>query len=53
MNFSEALDKLKEGCAISREGWNGKGMYIFGVKGDAVKWQSMTDTAILKMKILR
>ena len=37
MNFSEALDKLKEGCAISHEGWNGKGMYIFGVKGDAVK----------------
>lgn len=37
MKFSEALDKLKECCAISREGWNGKGMYIFGVKGDAVK----------------
>ena len=28
MNFSEALDRLKAGDAVSRKGWNGKGMFI-------------------------
>lgn len=28
MNFSEALNKLKEGLKIARAGWNGKGMWI-------------------------
>lgn len=29
MNFSEALNRLKKGAKISREGWNGKGMYLW------------------------
>ena len=29
MNFSEALDKLKAGYAISRKGWNGANMFIY------------------------
>lgn len=33
MNFSEALIKIKNGDKVSREGWNGKGMFIFLVKG--------------------
>ena len=28
MNFSQALDKMKHGCHFTREGWNGKNMYI-------------------------
>lgn len=28
MNFSEALDILKKGGKVSRNGWNGKGMYV-------------------------
>ncbi|NIV93761.1 DUF2829 domain-containing protein [candidate division KSB1 bacterium] len=28
MNFSEALENMKYGKAVYREGWNGKGMYI-------------------------
>lgn len=28
MNFSEALDLLKEGKKLARGGWNGKGMWI-------------------------
>jgi hypothetical protein len=28
LDFSEALKELKMGTRISREGWNGKGMYI-------------------------
>lgn len=32
-NFSGALTLLKEGYRVSREGWNGKGMYLFLVPG--------------------
>lgn len=33
MTFSEALDLIKEGQRVAREGWNGKGMFIFLVPG--------------------
>lgn len=29
MNFGQALEALKQGKCVSREGWNGKGMYVF------------------------
>lgn len=29
MDFSEALRALKAGRKVAREGWNGKGMYLF------------------------
>ena len=29
MNFGQALEALKCGSKVSREGWNGKGMFIF------------------------
>ena len=35
MTFSEALDKLKAGKKIARDGWNGKGMYLFLISGEA------------------
>ncbi len=28
MNFGQALDYLRQGFRVHREGWNGKGMYI-------------------------
>lgn len=28
MNFGQALEALKEGKLVTREGWNGKGMYL-------------------------
>jgi hypothetical protein len=28
LNFGQALDLLKQGASVAREGWNGKGMYI-------------------------
>lgn len=37
MKFSEALDHAKQGKKICREGWNGKGMYVFLVNGDSIK----------------
>lgn len=29
MNFGDALGKLREGHRIAREGWNGKGMWLW------------------------
>jgi hypothetical protein len=33
MEFGSALFKLKEGAKVAREGWNGKGMFLFLVPG--------------------
>ena len=33
MNFSQALDAMKLGSKIARDGWNGKGMFAFMQKG--------------------
>jgi hypothetical protein len=37
MNFSDALNLVKDGKKISREGWNGKGMFLFLVQGSTFK----------------
>lgn len=55
MDFSEALKEIKDGEQVTREGWNGKGMwiavefdsdtmtvpyiYIRNVRGDLIPWQ--------------
>lgn len=31
MNFSKALEKLKEGYKLTRNGWNGNGMFVYYV----------------------
>lgn len=33
MNFGQALDELKNGARVTREGWNGKEMFIFLIPG--------------------
>ena len=33
MNFSVALELIKEGHRVTRDGWNGKEMFIFLVPG--------------------
>jgi len=33
LTFSQALEFLKAGHQVAREGWNGKGMWIMLVKG--------------------
>ena len=33
MSFGGAVEALKNGCRVAREGWNGKGMYLFLVNG--------------------
>ncbi|MGY6030672.1 DUF2829 domain-containing protein [Phytobacter sp. AG2a] len=32
MNFGDALEAVKSGAKIYREGWNGKGQHVFLVK---------------------
>ena len=33
MDFSDALRRVRTGDKVAREGWNGKGMFIFFVNG--------------------
>lgn len=33
-DFAWALGQLKAGSRVLREGWNGKGMYVFLISGD-------------------
>ncbi|MGN9136032.1 DUF2829 domain-containing protein [Clostridium sp. HCP1S3_B4] len=37
MNFGKALEKLKEGKKVQRQGWNGKGMFIYYVPNGEYK----------------
>lgn len=37
MNFGDALAALKQGGRVAREGWNGKGMFLFLVPGSTFK----------------
>lgn len=37
MNFGQALEHLKRGDKVAREGWNGKGMFLFLVPGSTFK----------------
>lgn len=37
MNYSQALEAAKQGKLISRQNWNGKGMFVFMVPGSTFK----------------
>jgi hypothetical protein len=37
MNFGEAIAALKDGKKVAREGWNGKGMYLWLMPATKVK----------------
>lgn len=43
MNFGEAIEALKQGKKVARNGWNGKGMYLYYVP--AASYPAMTDIA--------
>ena len=36
MNFGKAIEELKKGKKVSRNGWNGKGMFIYLTSGSEV-----------------
>ncbi len=37
LNFGQAIEALKKGHKVAREGWNGKGMFLFLVPGSTFK----------------
>lgn len=41
MNFGKALEALKQGYRVAREGWNGKKMCIFLTKGSDVAYSDL------------
>lgn len=44
MNFGEALEEIKKGAKVARDGWNGKGMFVFIVP--AGRFTAYTKAAI-------
>lgn len=45
MNFGKAIEALKEGKKAARRGWNGKGMFIYLVRGSQVDRTSLRNEA--------
>jgi len=43
MNFGEALQLLKDGKIVYREGWNGKNMFLYHVPANS--YPSVTEVA--------
>lgn len=43
MDFGQAIWNVKNGSKIAREGWNGKGMFVYYVP--AASYPAMTDVA--------
>jgi hypothetical protein len=43
MNFGQAIEILKSGGKVSRNGWNGKGMYLFLLPAATVKTEWCRD----------
>lgn len=44
MDFSQALDELKKGNRVARQGWNGKGMWLKLVPAD--EWRTYVRTDV-------
>lgn len=45
MNFGQALEELKVNRKVARNGWNGKGMFIYLVEGRNVNIESLKNEA--------
>lgn len=52
MNFGEALEALKVGQKVARKGWNGKGQFLYLVKGDTLEYSVDADMTCLVGKEL-
>ena len=50
MNFGKAIEVLKEGKRVSREGWNGKGMCLYFVEGTVVPVGNLRGNCALAVK---
>ncbi len=45
MHFGQALKELERGKKVAREGWNGKGMFIYLVQGTIVPFENLRGAA--------
>ena len=43
LSFGNAIEKMKLGDKVARKGWNGKGMFLFLISGNA--WEFTTDVS--------
>ena len=50
MNFGKALEALKEGKKVTREGWNGKNQFLFLVKGETLEYRTDANLECLQGK---
>lgn len=46
MTFGDAVEHLKQGHRIAREGWNGKGMFLFLLPAGTVPTKAIHDPAL-------
>ena len=45
-NFGQAIDALKQGKKVARQGWNGKGMFLFLLPAGTVPTKTIHDPAL-------
>lgn len=45
MNFGQTIEAMKNGKKVARDGWNGKGMFIYLVEGGAVEYRNLRGNA--------
>lgn len=50
MDFGQAIKSLKEGKLVTREGWNGKGMYLWLKPATTIKAEWCKDRTTKSMK---
>lgn len=48
LDFGDAIKALKEGKKVCREGWNGKGMFLWLCPGTEVKKERINDKIMLE-----
>lgn len=53
MNFGQAIEALKDGLRVSRKGWNGKGQFLFLVKGETLEYNTKANLSCLMGKEIR
>ncbi|MDD4111335.1 MAG: DUF2829 domain-containing protein [Clostridia bacterium] len=49
MNFGEALEALKEGNKVTRNGWNGKGMFLWLKPATTIKSEWCKDEQLKEL----
>lgn len=53
MNFGQALEELKRGSKVSRQGWNGKGMFLYLVESSTVPIEQLRNEAAKHLDITK